>query len=114
MGGRRGPCRLLIGAKLFGLYDRDETLLRKTTLDEVPKLFHVATLCALVAWLAGGLILTGTLARDETLFLWLSLAALLIAARACAHARSRCAFPRPSAACSSATSASAEDAPRAS
>jgi hypothetical protein len=30
---------LLLGAKLFGLYDRDETLLRKTTLDEAPKLF---------------------------------------------------------------------------
>ena len=44
---------LLIGAKLFGLYDRDETLLRKTTLDEAPKLFQVATLCALLAWLAG-------------------------------------------------------------
>jgi hypothetical protein len=28
---------LLVGAKLFGLYDRDKTLLRKTTLDEVPK-----------------------------------------------------------------------------
>ncbi len=31
---------LLVGAKLLGLYDRDETLLRKTTLDEAPKLFH--------------------------------------------------------------------------
>jgi hypothetical protein len=38
----------------LGLYDRDETLLRKTTLDEAPKLFQLATLCALVAWLAGG------------------------------------------------------------
>jgi hypothetical protein len=28
---------LLVGAKLTGLYDRDETLLRKTTLDEAPK-----------------------------------------------------------------------------
>src|ERR1035438_6746618 len=27
-------------AKLTGLYDRDETLLRKTTLDEAPKLFQ--------------------------------------------------------------------------
>ena len=33
-------------AKLTGLYDRDETLLRKTTLDEAPKLFQLATLCA--------------------------------------------------------------------
>ena len=44
---------LLIGAKLLGLYDRDETLLRKTTLDEAPKLFQLATLCTLVALLAG-------------------------------------------------------------
>ena len=47
---------LLIGAKIFGLYDRDDALLRKTTLEEAPKLFQVATLCALVSWLAGGLI----------------------------------------------------------
>ena len=50
---------LVIGAKIIGLYDRDETLLRKTTLDEAPKLFQLATLCALVAWLAGGLIVNG-------------------------------------------------------
>ena len=41
---------LVVCAKLTGLYDRDETLLRKTTLDEAPKLFQLATLCALVAW----------------------------------------------------------------
>jgi hypothetical protein len=32
---------LLGGAKVFGLYDRDDSLLRKTTLDEVPKLFQL-------------------------------------------------------------------------
>jgi hypothetical protein len=36
---------LLVVAKVLGLYDRDETLLRKTTLDEAPKLFQLATLC---------------------------------------------------------------------
>jgi exopolysaccharide biosynthesis polyprenyl glycosylphosphotransferase len=77
---------LLVGAKLYGLYDRDETLLRKTTLDEAPKLFHVATLCALVAWLAGGLIVNGTLNRHEAVFLWLALAMLLILARTGARA----------------------------
>jgi exopolysaccharide biosynthesis polyprenyl glycosylphosphotransferase len=77
---------LIVGAKLFGLYDRDETLLRKTTLDEAPKLFHVATLSALVAWLAGGLIVAGTLNRREALFLWLALATLLVLARATARA----------------------------
>ena len=77
---------LLVGAKLIGLYDRDETLLRKTTLDEAPKLFQLATLCALVAWLTGGLIVGGELDRHEALFLWLALAALLILARAAARA----------------------------
>jgi exopolysaccharide biosynthesis polyprenyl glycosylphosphotransferase len=77
---------LLVGAKLFGLYDRDETLLRKTTLDEAPKLFQAATLCALVAWLMGGLIVSGELDRHEALFLWLTLAILLMLARTFARA----------------------------
>jgi exopolysaccharide biosynthesis polyprenyl glycosylphosphotransferase len=72
---------LVACAKLTGLYDRDETLLRKTTLDEAPKLFQLATLCALVAWLTGGLIVHGQLDRHEAMFLWLALAALLILAR---------------------------------
>lgn len=77
---------LVVCAKMLGLYDRDEVLLRKTTLDEVPKLFEVATLCTLVAWLAGGLIVAGTLNRREALFLWLTLIALLILVRTIARA----------------------------
>ncbi len=77
---------LLVGAKILGLYDRDEAVLRKTTLDEAPKLLHVATLCALVAWLAGGLIVAGTLDRHEALFLWLALAVLLMLMRTAARA----------------------------
>ena len=73
---------LVVCAKVTGLYDRDETLLRKTTLDEAPKLFQLATLCALVAWLTGGLLVRGILDRHEALFLWLALAGLLIMARA--------------------------------
>ena len=76
----------LVGAKIFGLYDRDESVLRKTTLDEAPKLLHVATLTALVAWLAGGMIVTGTLDRHEALFLWLALVVLLIVMRTAARA----------------------------
>jgi exopolysaccharide biosynthesis polyprenyl glycosylphosphotransferase len=82
-----GLLTLLVGAKLFGLYDRDEALLHKTTLDEAPKLFHVATLGALVAWLAGGFVVGGhTLNRRDALLLWLMLAVLLIVARALARA----------------------------
>jgi exopolysaccharide biosynthesis polyprenyl glycosylphosphotransferase len=79
---------LVLCAKLTGLYDRDETLLRKTTLDEAPKLLQLATLCALVAWLTGGLLVEGQLDRHEALFLWLALAGLLIVARAGSRALS--------------------------
>jgi exopolysaccharide biosynthesis polyprenyl glycosylphosphotransferase len=72
---------LVVGAKALGLYDRDETLLRKTTLDEAPKLFQLATLCALATWLADGVILHGELTRPEVLTLWLSLALCLVGAR---------------------------------
>jgi exopolysaccharide biosynthesis polyprenyl glycosylphosphotransferase len=77
---------LVVCAKLTGLYDRDETLLRKTTLDEAPKLFQLATLCALVAWLTGGLLTHRPLDRHEALFLWLALAGGLILARAASRA----------------------------
>jgi len=77
---------LLLGAKVFGLYDRDDALLRKTTLEETPRLFQVATLCALVSWLTGGLIVEGTLDRHQALFLWLFLAVLLILTRTVARA----------------------------
>jgi exopolysaccharide biosynthesis polyprenyl glycosylphosphotransferase len=77
---------VLLGAKLFGLYDRDEMLIRKTTLDEAPRLFHMATLCALVTWLADGVFAKGALHRGGALLLWVWLTALLMAARACARA----------------------------
>lgn len=77
---------LILGAKVSGLYDRDETLLRKTTLEEAPKLFQLATLCALISWLVGGPIAAGNIDRREGLFLWLALAGGLIVARAAARA----------------------------
>ncbi len=77
---------LVVCAKLTGLYDRDETLLRKTTLDEAPKLLQLATLCALVAWLTGGLLVRGQLDRHEAMVLWLALAAFLLLARTASRA----------------------------
>ena len=46
-------------AKVLHLYDRDELLLCKTTLDEIPKLFQVATLMALLLWLGHGFLIEG-------------------------------------------------------
>ena len=82
-----GLLALVVGAKIFGLYDRDESLLHKTTLDEAPKLFQVATLGALCAWLAGGFVVAGgTLDRREALLLWSLLIVFLILARGSARA----------------------------
>ena len=64
---------LLIAAKMTGLYDRDETLLRKTTLDEAPRLFQLATLCTVLAWLAGGAVFEGGIGRQSALILWIVL-----------------------------------------
>jgi exopolysaccharide biosynthesis polyprenyl glycosylphosphotransferase len=76
---------LLVTAKVLGLYDRDETLLRKTTLDEAPRLFELATLCTLVAWLGGNLVVAGALDRREALFLWFALGGLLVLSRTTAR-----------------------------
>jgi exopolysaccharide biosynthesis polyprenyl glycosylphosphotransferase len=72
-------------AKLAGLYDRDEALLRKTTLDEAPKLFQLATLCVLSVWLADRPIVGGPLGRSGALVLWTALTVLVIGCRACAR-----------------------------
>jgi len=82
-----GLLAMLLVSKTFGLYDRDEALLHKTTLDETPKLLHVATLGAVLAWLAGGFVMAGhTLNRHEALLLWLLLLVLLVLVRSATRA----------------------------
>jgi exopolysaccharide biosynthesis polyprenyl glycosylphosphotransferase len=78
-----GLLMLFVVAKVIGLYDRDQSLLHKTTLDEAPKLFQIATLGALCSWLAGGQVIAGgPIDRVEALVLWASLLAFLVVARA--------------------------------
>jgi exopolysaccharide biosynthesis polyprenyl glycosylphosphotransferase len=89
-----GLLTLLVGAKILGLYDRDDVLLHKTTLDEAPRLFHLATLGALAAWLAGGFVVEGNpLNRREALLLWVVLMLLLVLARSAARALALRAVP---------------------
>src|SRR5258708_7243390 len=59
---------LLVAAKMTGLYDRDETLLRKTTLDEAPRLFQLATLITFLACPAGGRVFPGALGHASPPF----------------------------------------------
>ncbi|MGI9020271.1 MAG: sugar transferase [Solirubrobacterales bacterium] len=79
------PFLLVIGAKAAGLYERDEHLTHRTTLDEVPALFLLATTSTLVIWLANGLVIDGELGRRQIIGTWFLLAALLIAFRSLAR-----------------------------
>jgi exopolysaccharide biosynthesis polyprenyl glycosylphosphotransferase len=78
------PLVLAVG-KVTGIYDRDEHLLRKTTLDEVPTLFWVATLYTLLIWLGGELIVDGNFGRDQAVGVWALLFASMLATRALAR-----------------------------
>jgi exopolysaccharide biosynthesis polyprenyl glycosylphosphotransferase len=72
---------VVVAAKVAGLYDRDEHVLRKTTLDEAPALFQVATIFTLVTWLANGFAIDGEVGRDQVLGMWGLVTILLVAGR---------------------------------
>jgi exopolysaccharide biosynthesis polyprenyl glycosylphosphotransferase len=61
---------VVVVSKVMGLYDRDEVVLNKTTLDECPALFQLATLYALVTWLLQGTLIDGYLGSRQVLGLW--------------------------------------------
>jgi exopolysaccharide biosynthesis polyprenyl glycosylphosphotransferase len=56
---------VILAAKAIGLYDRDQHVLRKTTLDEVPSLIYLSLLYALTVWLAEALLFRGWLTRPQ-------------------------------------------------
>ena len=56
--------------KILGLYDRDDKLIHKSTLDELPKLLHSLTLGALLVFMFGPLLVSFELGREQTLIFW--------------------------------------------
>jgi exopolysaccharide biosynthesis polyprenyl glycosylphosphotransferase len=61
------PLVVVVG-KIVGLYDRDEYLLHKTTLDEAPALFVVSAVYTLILWLGeGGFVKEGLKLATENL-----------------------------------------------
>ena len=76
---------VVLVSKAIRLYDRDEYLLGKTTLDEAPTIFQLATLYALLVWLAGDGMVEGFLGRDQVLGLWGLFFVLMLASRSCAR-----------------------------
>ena len=76
---------VIVAAKALGLYDRDENLLHKTTLEELPALFQVATVSTLVVWLLSDPLATGVLAPVTALSFWLLLVGVIPLGRALAR-----------------------------
>jgi exopolysaccharide biosynthesis polyprenyl glycosylphosphotransferase len=67
------PIIFVFIVKAMGLYDRDEHLLHKSTLDEVPAIFSIASLAVLLLFLGGDLFIQGDLDRGQVLFAWVAL-----------------------------------------
>jgi exopolysaccharide biosynthesis polyprenyl glycosylphosphotransferase len=65
------PLVVLLG-KLLGLYDRDELVFHKSTLDEAPHIFQLAGLYTLLAWLLSSSLIDGEFTRSAGAALWLA------------------------------------------
>jgi exopolysaccharide biosynthesis polyprenyl glycosylphosphotransferase len=70
-----------VAAKVGGLYDRDEHLVRKTTLDEAPALFQVAIASTLTLWLLDDVFATAPLGKAQVLLTLVLLFLLMGATR---------------------------------
>lgn len=84
---------VLLVSKVVGLYDRDELLLRKDTLNEAPALFRVATLYTFLVWLSEGFFIDGYFGQDQLLALWALLFGIMTATRAAARGLARLVAP---------------------
>jgi exopolysaccharide biosynthesis polyprenyl glycosylphosphotransferase len=60
-------------SKLVGLYDRDEHVMHKTTLDEAPALLQVALAFTVAAWLLDDVISDGAMTKVQFLGAWVLL-----------------------------------------
>jgi len=63
---------IIVLSKLLGLYDRDELVFHKSTLDEVPHHLQLAGLYTLLAWLLSATLFNGEFTRDAGIALWVS------------------------------------------
>jgi exopolysaccharide biosynthesis polyprenyl glycosylphosphotransferase len=78
---------LIVGfCKLGRLYDRDEHVIRKSTLDQAPGLAQAATVYALIVWLTSDLFVdSGGFGRADVTALWVTLVLGLIGFRVIAR-----------------------------
>ena len=80
---------LVLVDKVVGLYDRDELVMSKSTLDEAPVLVQIAGLFSLLLWLVLDAWSAIELDASDVVALWTAMSALLLLARACAREAAR-------------------------
>jgi exopolysaccharide biosynthesis polyprenyl glycosylphosphotransferase len=56
---------VILASKALGLYDRDQHIVRKTTIDELPAIIYLSVLFAMTVWLGEAAMLRGWLNRPE-------------------------------------------------
>ena len=76
---------VVLTAKTMGLYDRDEHLIRKTTLDEAPGVFQLSTLFTLLVWLGTGPLMEAEPTRASIVVVWVLMLSGMLVGRACAR-----------------------------
>lgn len=76
---------VVLVAKLLGLYDRDDLVFHKSTLDEAPSLFQLAALFALLTWLLHGVLVDGPVDPLGTLALFTSFLFAVLSGRTLAR-----------------------------
>jgi exopolysaccharide biosynthesis polyprenyl glycosylphosphotransferase len=76
---------VVLASKIIGLYDRDQDVLRKTTIEEVPSILNLAVLYALAVWLLEMFLFRGFLARPQVFALAVATFVLVTVGRAVAR-----------------------------
>jgi exopolysaccharide biosynthesis polyprenyl glycosylphosphotransferase len=84
---------VVIAGKLVGLYDRDELLVNRRTLDEAPRLMQLATLYALLFSILEAAFVAGDASPAAIVLLWVTIFLFALLARACARAIARTVTP---------------------
>ncbi len=65
---------VVLTAKVLGLYDHDELVVRKSTIDELPRLINLASAFTLLAWATRHVTVVGSADTEALVSLWLALA----------------------------------------
>ena len=73
---------VVLGAKLLGLYERDELIVHKTTLDDVPRLAALSMAAVLAVWIFGDALVPETLTRESDMAMGAVLLLSLLVCRA--------------------------------